>query len=191
MNTSTDTPVNQSQGDLLQLLLCGVGAVCGSEKIDSNEATLPNAEVRPTSWKTVAAVLFALFVARQIAARMEDGIAKEKVLQDLERSIANIIEQSCSEIRDLPSAQDGGVSDKAFAPVAAALSLAFQRFTEAVREDLLRMAGQILHSDTAAQKVRDETSRETVDGRRSNGPSASPLASVISYSSSLHECWFW
>ncbi len=191
MNTSTDTAVNPSQEDLLRLLLCGVGAVCDSEKGDSNEVALPTTEVRQTSGKAAAAVLFALFVARQIAARMEDGIAKEKVLQDLERSIATLIERSCSEVRELPSAQGQGVLDKALAPVAAALGLLFQGFNEAVRKDLLRMVAQVLQSDTAAQKPRDETSSKTVDGLRTNEPSASPLADVISYSSSLHECWFW
>jgi hypothetical protein len=185
MNTSSDTPVNQPQKDVLQPLPCGAGAFRVSEKIDSNVGTLLNAEVRPNSRQAAVAMLFALVVARQIAARMESGTTKERVLQDLEPSIAKIIEHTCSEIRDLPSAQDEGVS-----PVAA-LSLVFQRFTEAAREDFLQMAGQVLQSGTAVQKVRDETSRETVDGRRSTGPSASPLASVISYSSSLHECWFW
>ncbi len=174
MNTSSDTPANQSQEDLLQLLLSGVGATSLLEKID-------RIKFQPTSGELAAAMLFAFVVARSIAVRMEYGIAKEKMLQKLDRSIADII---------APSAQDRGVSGKAFAPAAATLSLEFQRFTEAVREDFLRMAGQILQIN-AAQKVRDETSRETADGCRSNGPSASSLASVISYSSSLHECWFW
>ncbi len=187
MNTTTDTPVSQLQHDILQVLLGGVGVL---EKIGSNQSTLLNIEFRPTSGEVTVAMLFALIAARRIAAEMEDGIAKEKLLQKLERSISNIAEHSCSEIQALPRPQDSDASDQAFAPVATALSLTFQVFTKAVREDVLRMANQILQTNTAGQKMHDQTSRETVDGRSSK-PSASSLNSVISYSSSLHEWWFW
>ncbi len=190
MNTSTDTAVNQSREDLFQLLLCGVGAVRSSEKSDRNEVTQPTAEVQQTS-KDAAALLFALFVARQITARMEDERVKETVSRDLDRSIATLIERFCSEIRELPSAQSQGVSDKALAPVVGALSLLFQGFTETVRADLFRIISQILQSDSAIQKLREKTSPKTIDGPSAKETSASPLADVISYSSSLHDCWFW
>jgi hypothetical protein len=122
MNTSSDTPVNQPQKDVLQPLPCGAGAFRVSEKIDSNVVTLPNVEVRPNSREAAAAMLFALVVARQIAARMEDGTAKEKMLQGVERSIAYIIEHFCSEIRDLPSAEDEGVSQVAAALIKLGIS---------------------------------------------------------------------
>jgi hypothetical protein len=185
VNTSTDAGVQSAREDIVQLLLSEVGSVWGSVKLDVREITLPNAEMLAASRQAAVAMLFALVIARQVAARMESGSSKEKVFQDLEPWIASIIKDSYSETGGLPCAQGEGVS-----PVAT-LSLVFQRFTEAVREDFLRMADQVLRSGPVVSKLRDEASRETVDGPQPRGPVASPLAGVISHSSSLHDCWFW
>src|SRR5262245_48682103 len=108
----------------------------------------------PSPWRIAVATIVALVGTRQVAHGLPEGRLKENMTADLDQAVSDIIDDWCG-TKPRPWPPHTGPQAE-IATLVAALGVAAQAFgASGMREDLLRVAGQLVQKASAATAKRE------------------------------------
>jgi hypothetical protein len=113
-------------------------------------------EPNPSPWRIAVATLVALVGTRQVAHGLPDGRLKANMTTDIDQAVSDIIDDWCG-TKPRPWPPHPGPGPQAeIATLVAALGVTAQAFgASGMREDLLRVAGQLVQRASAATAKRE------------------------------------
>jgi hypothetical protein len=187
MSILNDAPSHQSNEESLKSLRTGVGRAGKLHNVAAEAITLRSKSLCPDH---SVITLTLLGLAREVANGVGVETIRKAMLEELDRSIANLIGCCRAATQDSPNVQTQCAANIEIAPSPATPGLAAQSLMlGTIGEKLRDIAAVINGHSTAEVKGYDGAGQPCSDRRLT--PSTSPLTGVISYSSSLNECWFW
>ena len=143
-------------------------------------------EPAPELDKKIVISLALLLVAREVASELGCGRIGQALAADLDRMIAELVCHIPWEESQTAQQSRNAITG---IEVAAAFDLAARYLAPGTLEEKLCRARQLIHSDALpATTAKNESNRTASGGALKSG---SPLAAVISYSSSINEFYFW